>query len=145
MTKKHYPLIRTIYLYIFALLGLVFLIIGAIRFIDMGLKAYVFTKAEQAEKYERYIATPCGLEIKRIEEVQESGELTETEKESLKAWLADYQEQKDVNYVTVRRHQDAAINLSFILVGLPLYLYHWSIIKKETKKKEEEQNKENNN
>lgn len=45
--KKHYPLIRTIYLYLFALLGLVLLTIGGVRFVDMGLKAFVFTKAEE--------------------------------------------------------------------------------------------------
>ena len=45
--KTHYPLIRTIYLYLFALLGLVLLTIGSIRFVDMALRAFVFTKADQ--------------------------------------------------------------------------------------------------
>jgi len=43
-------IIRTIYLYIFALLGLVLVIIGGVRFVDMGLKAFVFTKAEEEDK-----------------------------------------------------------------------------------------------
>jgi len=47
--EKH-SLVRTIYLYLFALVGLTLLVIGTVRFVDMGLKAFVFTKAEQAEK-----------------------------------------------------------------------------------------------
>ena len=46
----------------------------------------------------------------------------------------------EVNYVTAKRHRDASLNLSLILIGLPLYLYHWRIIKKETKNKEEDKN-----
>ena len=42
LDKTHYPLIRTIYLYLFALLGLALLTIGGVRFVDMGLKAFVF-------------------------------------------------------------------------------------------------------
>ena len=48
---KH-SLIRTIYLYLFACLGLVLLTIGGVRFLDMGLKAFVFTKAEQEQRYD---------------------------------------------------------------------------------------------
>lgn len=127
------PVIRTIYLYLFALLGLIFLIIGAIRFIDMGLKIYVFTEAERGESYERMLYIPCDFKPEQLIEQEEtlSTELTEEEMIALKNWLAQYQEQEQIDYVKVQRHRDAATNLSFILVGLPLYLYHWHIIKKE--------------
>ncbi|GAG22415.1 unnamed protein product, partial [marine sediment metagenome] len=48
--EKHHPLVRTIYLYLFALVGLALLTIGAVRFVDMGLKAFVFTKAEELQR-----------------------------------------------------------------------------------------------
>lgn len=104
---KH-SLIRTIYLYLFACLGLVLLTIGGVRFLDMGLKAFVFTKAEQEQRYDV--------------------------KPSLSV-------EPEVSYVTVKRHRDASLNLSLILIGLPLYLYHWRIIKKETKNREKEEDK----
>ena len=103
---KH-SLIRTIYLYLFACLGLVLLTIGSVRFLDMGLKAFVFTKAEQEQRYD----TSPSLSV-----------------------------EPEVSYVTAKRHRDASLNLSLILIGLPLYIYHWRTIKKETKDKKEDKN-----
>ena len=139
---KHYPLIRTIYLYLFALLGLVLLTIGGVRFVDMGLKAFIFTKAEEEQRliYQEPPYTP--YPVKRVEELQDEEELSEEEKAAIKQWLADYKAWQEMesktDYVTRRRHQDASLNLALILVGLPLYLYHWRIIRRETKNKEQE-------
>ena len=141
---KHYPLIRTIYLYLFTLLGLVLLTIGGVRFVDMGLKAFVFTKAEEEQrliyKQPSYIPYP----VQRIEEFQEGEGLSEEEKVAIKQWLADYKDWKErrsqIDPVTARRHRDASFNLALILIGFPLYLYHWRIIRKETKNKEEDKN-----
>jgi len=41
-------------------------------------------------------------------------------------------EKEKIDPVTCRRHKDAFLNLAMILIGLPLYLYHWRIIKRET-------------
>ena len=140
MNRKHYPLIRTIYLYLFTLVGLTLLIIGSVRFLDMGLKAFVFTQAEEEEQlYSRQPVAPYPLE--RIEEIQGSQSLSEEEKTAIRQWLADYKNWQEksskVNSVTARRHRDASFNLSMILIGLPLYLFHWRIIKRETKNKKE--------
>ena len=141
MTKEHYPIIRAIYLYLFTLVGLALLIIGLVRFIDMGLKAFIFTKAEEEQRlYNRQPSIPYQVErIERIEKVQDDQGLSEEERVVIKQWLADYKDWQEksskIDPVTARRHRDASINLAMILVGLPLYLYHWRIIKKETKNK----------
>jgi hypothetical protein len=138
--KQHYPLIRTIYLYLFALLGLVLLVIGTIRFVDMGLKAFVFTKAEEERRlFNKQPPMPYQIErIKQIEKVQGDEGLSEEEKVIIRQWLTDYKNWQErsskIDPVVTRRHRDASINLSMILVGLPLYLYHWRIIRRETKK-----------
>ena len=140
--KKH-SLVRTIYLYLFALLGLVLLTIGGVRFLDMGLKAFVFTKAEEEQrlihKQPSYIPYP----VQRIEELQDEEELSEEEKATIKQWLADYKDWKEtiskIDPVATRRHRDASLNLALILIGLPLYFYHWGIIKKELKKQEKKE------
>jgi hypothetical protein len=128
-----YPLIRTIYLYLFALLGLVLLTIGSVRFVNMGLKAFVFTQAEQEEKYRYDMPTPYPLE--RLEKVATDEKLTDAEREQIKQWLKEQKEAKEerakIDYRLVRRHQDASMNIALILVGFPLYLYHWRTIKKE--------------
>ena len=137
--KKH-SLVRTIYLYLFTLLGLVLLTIGGVRFLDMGLKAFVFTKAEEEQRVVR-LQPPMLYQIEKIEKLQDEEGLSEEEKTTIKRWLTDYEEWEErrskIDYVITRRHRDASMNLALILVGLPLYLYHWQIIKKETKNKEE--------
>ncbi len=141
---KHYPLIRTIYLYLFTLLGLVLLIIGGVRFIDMGLKAFVFTKAEEEQRliYKQPYSIP--YPVQQIEKFQEEEGLSEEEKTTIKQWLSDYKDWEErrsqIDPVTAKRHRNASLNLALILVGLPLYLYHWQIIKRETKNKEEDRN-----
>lgn len=143
--ERHY-LIRTIYLYLFALLGLVLLTIGGVRFVDMGLKAFIFTKAEEEQRL-IYEQMPVPYSVPRIEKFQQEIEeekevcLSEEEKVTFEQWLADYQDWKErrskIDPVTTRRHRDASLNLALILVGLSLYLYHWRIIKRETKNKKE--------
>ena len=141
---KHYPLIRTIYLYIFALLGLIFLIIGSIRFVDMALKAFVFTQVEEEQRiYYRQPPTPYSLE--KIEALEQEGEgeegLTAEERESIRQWLDDYrswQEQAEkIDPVTANRQREASNSIAMMAVGLPLYIYHWGVIKKETRNKDE--------
>ncbi len=143
---KHYPLIRTIYLYLFTLVGLVLLVVSLIRFIDMGFKAFIFTKADEEQNIinERlYIACP----LEKIEKNQQQEEeicFTGRQKAEIEQMIADYKNWEErnskINYVVARRHRDASTNLSMILIGLPLYFYHWSIIRRETKNKKEDDN-----
>lgn len=137
--EKH-SLVRTIYLYLFALVGLALITVGGVRFVDMGLKAFVFTQAEQEERIRHKY--PPMLPIILIEGYEESEgitqELTLREKQAIKNWTENYErwqeEESKINYLTIKRHREASENLAFILVGLPLYLYHWRIIKREKKK-----------
>ncbi len=137
--EKHSS-VRTIYLYLFTLVGLALITVGGVRFVDMGLKAFVFTQAEQEERIRHKY--PPMLPIMQIEGYEESGETTQEltlrEKQAIKSWTEDYkrwqEEESKINYLTVKRHREASQNLAFILIGLPLYLYHWRIIKRERKK-----------
>lgn len=140
---EKYPLVRTIYLYIFALLGLILVIIGGVGFINLGLKAYVFTRADDQQRiYSKQPPMPISIEKIQSIENNQTADLTDQDKTAIKQWLADYKIWKDENDkldpISSQRQSDAAHNLAFMIVGLPLYLYHWSIIKKETKKKEEQ-------
>lgn len=136
-----YPIIRTVYLYLFALVGLTLLIIGSVRFLDMGLRAFIFTKAEE-EQRQFYKTPPIVMSVEEIERLRKEGEksegLTASEKAQLDQLISDYKMWQEnieqIDPITARRHRDASINLSMILIGLPLYLYHWSAIKRETKK-----------
>ncbi len=144
MNTKNSNLLRKIYLYLFSLIGLVLLIIGLVRFVDMGLKAFVFTQADQQERI--YDMKPPVLQPTLRDEVEENEDgsmkpkeditLTEAEKEAFDSWIEDYNKwqknQEELDSVTSRRHREASTNLALIIIGLPLYLYHWFLIKKES-------------
>ncbi len=142
---KKPSLVRTIYLYLFATVGLAVLIIGTIRFVDMGLKAFVFTKADQQER-DLFKQPSMPYQLERVEGLENNEELSEQDRADISQWLADYklwqQSQSEADYLTIQRHRDGSINLSMILVGLPLYLYHWGVIKKETREREKEREEE---
>jgi hypothetical protein len=134
MSKK--SLIRTIYIYLFSAVGLVLLIIGTVRFIDMGLKATVFEEAQNVERLEQnsnYYSRPYPtIDVERYEDEEE---VTEKEIESLKRMIKDYEEQEEkwenVDRYLARKQEEASYSLAFILVGLPLFLYHWRLVKKD--------------
>jgi len=124
--KKH-STIRTIYLYLFALIGLTLLVIGSVRFVNMGLKALIFTQADQEQNY--YYRQPPAPYM--IEEIDPDNCLLENE--SFNKWLISYEEWEEnkVDPITARRHRDASINLALIIIGLPLYLFHWGLIRRD--------------
>ena len=144
MLEKH-PLVRTIYLYLFTIVGLALIVSGSVRFLDMGLKMFIFTKADDQQKLQSYYSSPV-VPVASIEKIQKyqqstSSELTAEEKAALKTWLADYQKYQEqaskIDYLASQRQSDASSSLAMILVGLPLYLYHWRIIRKETKEEKQ--------
>lgn len=137
MFKKN-TLIRTIYLYTFSLVGLVLVVIGGVRFVDMGLKAWVFTQADEEQRMWSKQPPMPAITEKRIEAAVREGKtenLTDEEKAAMEQWLASYAtwkaQQEKFDPITSQRQRESAGALSFILVGLPLYLYHWRVIKRE--------------
>jgi len=138
-------LIRTIYLYLFACVGLVLLTIGTVQLVNLGLKMFIFTKAETSYVAypQRMILIPGEKTIMEdnfavaVQNCEEKCELTETQQEQMENWLGDYalwqENEAKQDYKAERRHRDASMALAFILIGLPLYLFHWSVIKKDIK------------
>lgn len=138
MLEKH-PLVRTIYLYLFALVGLALITVGAVRLVNLGLRTYVFPKADQ-----QYTAIPGprltpGTEVELeslVEKCQNNEELSEEHESFLTSWSEDYQQWKQKQESNERlksqRQEKAANSLAWLIVGLPIFLYHWSIIRKET-------------
>lgn len=136
--NKH-SLVRLIYLYLFSLVGLVLIIIGSVRFIDMGLKTFVFKQADKENRlYRIKPPAPATLErIKQAEKLKDCDELSQEDRELFGRWLEDYdnwkKEEEKLDPVLAERHRQASGNLAMILVGLPLFYYHWRIIRKEDK------------
>lgn len=113
--KKH-PLIRKFYLYLFSLIGLVLVVIGSVQLVNLALKAFIFTSADKY--YEYPMAKPVAPDA--------SGAKPEIIQPN-QADIDAYQK----NQLASQRQRDAANALAMIIIGLPLYLYHWSVIKKD--------------
>ena len=135
--------IRTVYLYIFALAGLIVTVIGSSMLVNLGLKTWIFTEADN----NNYIERPMGLSVEKdtdlllaLENCDDSCELTDRQKEQIAQWSEDYEwwqesvKNNENNWQTRQRQSQASTAISMIMVGLPLYLYHWATIKRDRKK-----------
>lgn len=100
--------IRLIYLYLFACVGLIVTITGCIRGMNVALKATVFRNAD------RFVAYPV-TEEKDQEQMLKQQEIFQ---------MLDAKRQREM---------ELAGAISMIVVGAPLYLYHWRLIQKEQK------------
>lgn len=103
--------IRLIYLYLFSFVGLMTVVIGSVRLVDLGMKVFIFP---ESDKYE--YAMP----------VTPEGEKGQPDEKIMKENAARDQKRN--------RERDLSNSLAIIVVGLPLYIYHWKTIQKENKK-----------
>lgn len=148
--------IRTVYLYLFSLVGLALTIIGFVIIANILFKTYIFKNAEPANPY-YYSEVPPYMtsiyeekEVSKIESISQKAdelELSDIEKEDVQKWLTDYKkwkenEQKRMefeskrDYVKENNARSMSISLSLIFVGFPIYLIHWALITRDIKTKE---------
>lgn len=104
--------IKTLYLYLFSAVGLIITIIAAIGLVNLALKAYVFTEADNYVYDEVRYAQPKMIEGEEMESLSEE----ELEERAMARKRSD-------------RQREAVGSISSIIVGLPVYLYHWRKIK----------------
>lgn len=109
--------IRLLYLYLFSFIGLLIAVIGSVQLVDLGIKVFIFKGADKYENFPMLTKPiPNGTEVA----------LTEMEIKEQK----EYQERESQR----QRQRQVSTALSMLLVGIPLYKYHWKTIQKEGKK-----------
>ncbi len=102
--------LRLLYLYLFSFVGLLIVVIGSIQMVDLTLKLTVF---KDVDNYEIYSAPKIPGEVQESVEIQQARQ------------KKDIERQRQREFITA---------FSMLVVGAPLYLYHWNTIKKENKK-----------
>ena len=111
--------LRKSFLYIFATVGLVLTIISAVSFLNLGLRSYVFTKSDYPCHYARgpypELKNPDGT---NLTPAQQEERAKEEERICMEQRTSDKQRQ-------------ASNALAELLVGVPLFWYTWSTIRKE--------------
>lgn len=106
--------LRKAFLYIFASVGLVLSIIGTVSLINLGLRTYVFTKSDY----------PCYNSVPILD--KQSG-LTQEQAEQ----QAKDNERNCIEGRTSEKQRSASNAIAMLIVGLPLYFYHWGTIRKD--------------
>jgi hypothetical protein len=138
--------IRTVYLYLFSLVGLFILIFGSIGMIRLAITTWVFPQADAPYfskpifPGERSIDSEETL-VKGIDNCQTTCNLSEENKTALVSWLKDYNVWKEGQVdpkieVSRQRQRQLSEYLAMILIAIPLYLYHWTLIKKDARNRQ---------
>jgi hypothetical protein len=109
--------IRLLYLYLFSAVGLIVTIIGTTRLVDLGLKVFVFKNADSYYTYP-YQTAP-----------DPEGKVSSDEAKKIEAQNAKFNEEETKR----QRQRETSGAVAMIVVGLPLYLYHWKTIQKDNK------------
>lgn len=112
--------IKKVYLYVVSLISLVIIVVGSIMLINLALKTWVFTKADNNYYPEYQCPQPAPASDKSIAPVpcndEEQARLSKQERD---------------NRVS-QKQRDAAQAIAMILVASPVFFYHWKLARKET-------------
>jgi hypothetical protein len=98
--------IRLLYLYLFAFVGLFTTILGSVQLVDLGLKTYVFKVSNRIYYPEPRLEGEDQLSVEELDKRNQEEESNQ-------------------------RKRQMSNSLAMIMVGVPVYLYHWRTIKKE--------------
>jgi len=124
-------IIRTLYLYVAAFVGLALVTAGGVRLVELGLRAVVFTQAEAEMRMQRNAPLP----MMPPDRMGRLSEMTPEERTAWNEWLAAQRrwqtELRRIDPVASQRARTASNALAMLLIGLPLYLYHWRVIRRE--------------
>ena len=112
----------------------------------MALRTFVFTEIDKQEElnYKQPTMVPEYIMLKETQLNNASSvvklELTKDQADLLKQNISEYkawkERQDNFDYIKASRQRQAASNLALVLVGFPLYLYHWLIVRRENRKED---------
>ncbi|MEK7652156.1 MAG: hypothetical protein AAB351_03080 [Patescibacteria group bacterium] len=112
--------IKKAYLYVVSLVSLIIIMVGAITLLNMGLKILL-----NAEEYYAYPMMSVNCEAIPAER---GAAVKPTECDS--NYQAKQQEAEKKNQQQQRK-RDIAQSLAMIIVGVPVFYYHWKLARKE--------------
>lgn len=106
--------LRFIYLYLFSAIGLIIVVTGLVQGVNLAIKSTIFKDADSYQSfYPSYI---------KEGQILSEAELKQQKEEFESNRIIDMKRNKQREFSNV---------IALIIVGSPLYLYHWNLIKKE--------------
>jgi len=117
--------IKTVYFYLVSIISLFMVVFAAADLVNLGLTTWVFTKADRNP----YPMMPCSAQIYKDPAAPQNEEMYRQQ-------IAQCEENQknDKEAQSIQKQKDAVRDISFLVVGIPLFLYHWTTIRRESKK-----------
>jgi hypothetical protein len=116
--------IKKVYLYLVSLVSLVIVVVGTIMLINLALRSWVFTKADNANYYYPAQVT-CDAPLKEGEsQAYRTPECADPH-------YGEKMEQEEKERQTARKQGTASQAVAMIIVGAPVFFYHWKLARKE--------------
>lgn len=109
--------LKKVYLYVVSLISLGMVIVACVSLINLGLKAWIFTKADSTNYP---IACPA-VEMPAMPSGAQPVPCDQTA-----------QNQQVHDQLIASREQEASRDIALLIVGLPVFFYHWRLVRKET-------------
>lgn len=129
--EKALRVIRNVYLYLVAMIGLIVFLFGAVGLTQNIVKNYIFGADDYGRAYLSPFETQCEQFYSKD---PTSSFMIERTPEEIAQCEQRIEAQNDIN----RRNdlaRDFSINIAQIVIGLPVWLFHWGIIQREYRKK----------
>jgi hypothetical protein len=120
MTPSKPSIIKNIYFYAVSLIALMMMVFSVADLVNLGLKTWVFTKADDANYYIQPCVVPAlppGTDAPNVDYMKNCEDNNRQQKENYEA----------------QKQRDAVRDLAFLVVGLPLFAYHWKTIRSESR------------
>jgi len=136
--KKSMRIIRNVYLYLVAIIGLITFIFGAVGMINNVFQNYVFRV--DYDYYSDPMASRAGYGCSApyVDATDLSGKKMIQPTSQDVAKCEESQEKQREQNRNNRIGSEFSIAIAQLGVGLPIWLFHWGIIQKEYRKKDEE-------
>lgn len=124
-------IIKNIYFYLVSFVALMMVAFSTANLINIVLKTYIFTAADQNMYYP---GIECDTTLYGINEKTgttiDPSQIKKLTPEECAAQEAKYQEREQQNMKS-QRQRSLVMDISFIIVGIPLFLFHWYYARKK--------------
>ncbi|MBI4093127.1 MAG: hypothetical protein HY420_04355 [Candidatus Kerfeldbacteria bacterium] len=143
--------VKGAFLHAVSLVMLAFIVVAVIYLLQLGLRSWVFTKAQDPYQFVSppptlYLSSDKATTGPVLYACTEKCEFSEVDKEQLKSWKESYlqwkKDQAGTSSLTLSRKRNLVNALSFFIVALPLYWWFFlGMLQKEAKKAREQNQK----
>lgn len=119
---------RKFYFTVASLGGLLLIVIATVSVLQLGITTLLKTQRQDFKTAPPEVTPYVG-------DLTDKEGLTTAQKEAIEDWQKDYdkwrQEQKNFDWNTNAKKEQLAMSLSFLIVGLPIFLYHVRFVRKD--------------